>query len=60
MSERGAVRSVEALADKAGLGEEVSGKKADEWAVKTVGVGERWMEEVMEGTTRNVVSLHQL
>jgi prenylcysteine oxidase/farnesylcysteine lyase len=56
MSERGAVRSVEAMADHLGLGAEFSKKKADNWALKTVGVGQKWLEEVMEGATRNVVS----
>lgn len=61
MSERGAVRSTEAMADHIGLGSEMSKKKGDDWALKTVGVGEKWMQEVMEGTTRNVVSspLHE-
>jgi prenylcysteine oxidase/farnesylcysteine lyase len=56
MSERGAVRSVRAMADHLGLGAEMTKRKADDWALKGVGVGEKWMGEVMEGTTRNVVS----
>lgn len=57
MSDRGAVRSVEAMADHLGLGAEMTRRKADQWALKTVGVSDKWVGEVMEGTTRNVVSL---
>lgn len=55
LSLRGAVRSVEEMVSKAGLGEDMTNRRADEWAIKGVGVGEKWMEEIMEGTTRNVV-----
>ncbi|KAK4685297.1 prenylcysteine oxidase / farnesylcysteine lyase, partial [Tremellales sp. Uapishka_1] len=52
LSEREAARSIEDFAERLGLGTELTMRAADEWAVNTVGVGDKWMGEIMEGSTR--------
>lgn len=54
---RGPVRSVEEFAESVGLGAAVTGITGEEWALKIVGVGEKWLGEVMEGSTRVNVGL---
>ncbi|WVQ80436.1 hypothetical protein IAT38_002541 [Cryptococcus sp. DSM 104549] len=49
---RGSVGSVEEFAEKAGLGREYTGRTGEEWASEVVGESERWVGEVMEGSTR--------
>jgi prenylcysteine oxidase/farnesylcysteine lyase len=56
LSEAGAALGVSEMVERVGLGREMTGVRGDEWALKTVGVGERWMGEIMEGSTRTNVS----
>jgi prenylcysteine oxidase/farnesylcysteine lyase len=49
---QGAARSIEAFAERVELGRGLTTVKGQEWAMKTVGVGEKWMGEIMEGSTR--------
>lgn len=53
---RGPVRSVEDFAETVGLGAEFTTKTGEDWAMHTVGVGDKWLGEVMEGSTRVNVS----
>ncbi|RSH90653.1 hypothetical protein EHS25_001258 [Saitozyma podzolica] len=48
----GAARSIEEFIDRVELGRDLTTVKGDEWALKTVGVSEKWMGEIMEGSTR--------
>lgn len=43
------------MVERVGLGAEMTMKKGEDWAMKDVGVGERWMGEIMEGSTRTNV-----
>lgn len=52
----GAARSIEEFIDRVDLGRDLTTVKGDEWALKTVGVSEKWMGEIMEGSTRVNVS----
>lgn len=54
---RGAVRSIEEFSESVSLGKEMTMMMGEEWAMKTVGVGEKWMGEIMEGSTRVNVRL---
>lgn len=58
LSELVAARSIEDFAERVGLGREFTTRWGEEWALSVVGVGERWMGEIMEGSTRVNVSLH--
>jgi prenylcysteine oxidase/farnesylcysteine lyase len=51
LSEQGAARSIEEFAERMGLGEEFTTRWAQEW-VSSIGIGEKWMGEIMEGSTR--------
>ncbi|KAL7418891.1 hypothetical protein Q5752_006575 [Cryptotrichosporon argae] len=52
LAARGVVGSVEDFAAHAGLGNELTTRWAQDWAREAVRVGERWIAEVMEGSTR--------
>lgn len=52
----GAARSIEEFVDRVELGRDITNVKGEEWALKTVGVSEKWMGEIMEGSTRVNVS----
>lgn len=56
LSEQGAAMGVSEMVERVGLGREMTNVWADEWALGTVGVGEKWMGEIMEGSTRTNVS----
>lgn len=56
LQEQGAARSVEEFAERVGLGKEMTTRRGDEWATGAAGISERWMSEIMEGSTRCNVS----
>ena len=60
LSEQGAAGTVEEMVERVGLGRDMTMKRADDWAEVEVGVGARWMGEIMEGSTRSNVSTHSL
>lgn len=55
LSEAGAAGTVDEMVERVGLGREMTMKGGDRWAMEEVGVGERWMAEIMEGSTRTNV-----
>jgi prenylcysteine oxidase/farnesylcysteine lyase len=55
LSKRGAVWSIDDFGEKAGLGKDLTTRYGAEWARK-VGMGDKWIGEVMEGSTRVNVS----
>jgi prenylcysteine oxidase / farnesylcysteine lyase len=57
LSEAGAAGTVQEMVERVGLGREMTMRKGQEWALEEVGVGDRWMGEIMEGSTRTNVSL---
>ena len=52
----GAAGSVDEFVERVGLGKELTTRKGSEWATDVVRVGEKWMNEVMEASTRVNVS----
>ena len=48
------------MVERVGLGKEMTAKKADRWAMEDIGVGDRWMGEIMEGSTRTNVRSQSL
>ncbi|WVQ80435.1 hypothetical protein IAT38_002540 [Cryptococcus sp. DSM 104549] len=65
LRERGVVESVEDFAEKVGLGREVTTRTGEDWARNVVGAGERWVGEIMDGSTRvnygsNINQIHGL
>lgn len=56
LAEHGASSSVDEFAERVGLGKEYTTRRGDEWAMKAVGVGEKWLGEIWEGSTRTNVS----
>ncbi len=57
LAEKGVARSIEAFSERVGLGKEMTMKWGQEWALGQ-GLGEKWVGEVMEGSTRcNVGSI---
>ena len=43
--------SIEAFADSIGLGKDLTTRYGTDWA-KGVGMGDRWIKEIMEASTR--------
>lgn len=56
LNERGTVASIEDFAKTVELGEEFTTRTGIDWARNEVGVGERWADEIIEGSTRVNVS----
>ncbi|EIW73268.1 hypothetical protein M231_03632 [Tremella mesenterica] len=52
LAEKGAPSSIEDFAERAGLGKEYTTRWGEEYALKVVGVGEKWESEIWEGSTR--------
>jgi len=56
LNKQSAATSIEDFAERVQLGREFTTRWGDEWALKAVGVGKKWMSEIMEGSTRVNVS----
>ena len=52
VAEHGASRSIEDFAERMELGQELTTRKGGEWAKNVVKLGEKWVDEIMEGSTR--------
>jgi prenylcysteine oxidase / farnesylcysteine lyase len=57
LAARGVMRSVEEFADAADLGRAMTARSGETWAREDIGAGARWVNELMEGSTRCNVSL---
>ena len=55
LSEKGVARSIETFAERVGLGRELTMRMGQDWALSN-GMGQEWMGEIMEGSTRCNVS----
>ncbi|WVQ94044.1 hypothetical protein IAU59_001122 [Kwoniella sp. CBS 9459] len=65
MRQRGAVDSVEDFAEDLGLGNEYTTRTGDDWARAVLKVGDKWLYEIMGGSTRvnyatDISSIHAL
>ena len=56
LAEHGPAVDIDDFVERVGLGREYTTRTGDEWALDAVGVGEKWMSEIMEGSTRVNVS----
>jgi prenylcysteine oxidase/farnesylcysteine lyase len=56
LSKRGIVDGIDAFAESIGLGRDLTTRYGDDWA-KSVGMKDRWINEIMEASTRVNVSL---
>ncbi|WVQ76257.1 hypothetical protein IAR50_005922 [Cryptococcus sp. DSM 104548] len=52
LRERGPVGSIDEFAERVGLGTELTSRSGESWAKEVLGVGEKWIGEVWEGSTR--------
>ncbi|WVO14829.1 hypothetical protein L204_102468 [Cryptococcus depauperatus] len=52
LAQRGPVKNIEDFAESLGLGTELTSRTGQNWAKEVVGAGERWISEIMEGSTR--------
>ena len=59
LSTKRAARSIEEFAERAGLGRELTTRWGQEWAI-SLGIGEKWVGEIMEGGSRANVGGHTL
>lgn len=56
LSKRGIVDSIESFAESIGLGKDLTTRYGTDWA-KGVGMGDKWIKEIMEASTRVNVGL---
>ena len=56
LNEMGPARSIHEYVERVGLGQEYTTRRGSEWAVSALGLGQKWVDEVMEGSTRVNVS----
>ena len=54
---QGPAASIEDFAERVGLGREYTTRVGEEWAKTAVGVNQKWMGEIWEGSTRVNVSV---
>ncbi|WWC58035.1 uncharacterized protein I303_100570 [Kwoniella dejecticola CBS 10117] len=52
LAQRGPVESVENFAESLGLGNEITTRTGEDWAKNVVKVGDKWLGEIWEGSTR--------
>lgn len=55
LAKRGVVNGIDQFAETIGLGKELTTRYGTDWA-KSVGMGEKWITEIMESSTRVNVS----
>ncbi|ORX34627.1 Prenylcysteine lyase-domain-containing protein [Kockovaella imperatae] len=65
LAQMGPARDVETFVERVGLGSEYTVRKGAEWATGVLGLGQKWVDEIMEGSTRvnyasNMVDIHAL
>ncbi|ORY25191.1 Prenylcysteine lyase-domain-containing protein [Naematelia encephala] len=52
LASQGAASSIESFTERVGLGKEMTTRWAGEYARKVLSLGDRWINEIMEGSTR--------
>lgn len=58
LAQRGTVNSIEEFASTMDIGVDMTTQSGSEWARNSVKVGDRWINEIMEASTRVNVSSH--